>query len=64
MFGRAALIYLSWKLAGNGVKRPRVRGAGPDRLGDDPTRDLVGSPLEKGHSHCTFWCSPAGPGAP
>lgn len=35
MFGRAALIYLSWKLAGNGAKRPRVRGAGPDRLGDD-----------------------------
>lgn len=37
MFGRAALIYLSWKLPGNGVKPPRVRGAGPDRLGDDAT---------------------------
>lgn len=57
MFGRAALMYLSWKLAGNGVKPPRVRDPGQTDRETSPVWHLVGS-------RCTFCCSPAGPGAP
>lgn len=57
MFGRAALMYLFWKLAGNGVKPPRVRDPGQTDRETSPVWHLVGS-------RCTFCCSPAGPGAP
>lgn len=53
MFGRAALMYLSWKLAGNGVKPPRVRGARPDSLGDNPR--LAPGPLSLCMLLLTCW---------
>ena len=53
MFGRAALMYLSWKLAGNGVKPPRVREPGPDRLGDKSR--LAPGPLSPHLLLLTYW---------
>lgn len=36
MFGRAALMYLSWKLAGNGVKPPQGEGSQARQPGRQP----------------------------